>query len=75
MKGKILTAIERMAVEELRDRVRDKDTYMKLSVLILLDMGKGYKEIAMILGIGKGTITNCRGKFEGDGLAKYLDKN
>lgn len=75
MQGKILTSIERIAVEELRERVRDKDTYMKLSVLILLDMGKGYEEIAIILGIGKGTITNCRQKFESEGLAKYLDKH
>lgn len=64
-----------MRVEELRGNTRDKDAYMKLSVLILLDMGKSYEEIAVILGIGKGTITNSRQKYERDGLANYLDKN
>ena len=42
-------------VEELRGNTRDKFAYMKLSVLILLDMGKDYDEIVAILGIGRGT--------------------
>ncbi|MBK7939785.1 MAG: helix-turn-helix domain-containing protein [Lewinellaceae bacterium] len=48
---------------------------MKLSVLILLDMRKDYDEIELILGIGRGTITNCRHKYDKDGLDKYLDRH
>ena len=48
---------------------------MKLTVPILMDMGKGYDEIEAILGIGRGSIRNCRKKFETEGLDKYLDKN
>lgn len=75
MFGQFLTPEARVVVEELRGNTRDKGAYMKLSVLILLDMGKGYDEIELILGIGRGTITNCRQKYEKDGLDKYLDRH
>jgi transposase len=75
MFGQFLTSEARLAIEELRGNTRDKGAYMKLSVLILLDMGKGYDEIELILGIGRGSITNCRQKYEADGLAKYLDRH
>lgn len=64
-----------MVIEEMRGNTRDKGAYMKLSVLILLDMGKDYDEIELILGIGRGTITNCRHKYDKDGLDKYLDRH
>lgn len=70
-----LTPTDRAFVEELRGSTRDKGAYMKLTVLILLDMGKSYDEIEAILGIGRGSISNCRKKFESEGLDKYLDKN
>ena len=66
---------ERLFVEELRTSTRDKGAYMKLSVLILLDMDKGYDEIEAILGIGRGLISNCRKKYESEGLDKYLDRH
>lgn len=75
MFGHLLTPEERLFVDELRDNTRDKGTYMKLSVLILLDMDKGYDEIQAILGIGRGSISNCRKKYESDGLEKYLDRH
>jgi hypothetical protein len=56
MFGHFLTSEERVFVEELRSNTRDKGTYMKLSVLILLDMDKGYDEIEAILGIGRGSF-------------------
>ena len=73
MERKFLSKIERAFVEELRANTRDKSAYMKLSVLILLDMDEGYERIAEILGIGLGTVSNCRAKFEKEGLNKYLD--
>lgn len=75
MFGHLLTSEERLVVEELRGNTRDKGAYMKLSVLILLDMDKGYDEIEAILGIGRGSISNCRKKYESDGLDKYLDRH
>jgi transposase len=75
MFGNLLTPEERQFVEELRGNTRDKGAYMKLSVLILLDMDKGYDEIEAILGIGRGSISNCRKKYESEGLDKYLDRH
>ena len=75
MIGNLLSTEERVLVEELRGNTRDKGAYMKLSVLILLDMGKGYDEIEAILGIGRGSITNCVQKHRSDGLPKYSDRH
>lgn len=59
----------------MRSATSDKEAFQKLSVLILLDMGKRYEEISETLGIGLGTIGNCKKKFESDGLGPYLDKH
>jgi len=75
MFGNLLTPEERLFVEELRGNTRDKGAYMKLSVLILLDMDKGYDEIEAILGIGRGSISNCRKKYESEGLDRYLERH
>jgi transposase len=75
MSGKILSSSEKVIIEKLRGNTRDKFVYMKLSVLILLDMDKNYDEIVAILGIGRGSITNYLQKFQTDGLSKYLDQN
>ena len=75
MSGKVLSSSEKALVEELRGNTRDKFAYMKLSVLILLDMGKDYDEIVAILGIGRGTVSNCLQKFQSEGLDKYLNKH
>ena len=75
MFGQFLTPEARVVIEEMRGNTRNVGAYMKLSVLVLLDMGKSYDEIELILGIGRGTITNCRQKYEKDGLDKYLDRH
>ena len=62
MSRKFLSKIERAFVEELRANTRDKGAYMKLSVLVLLDMDKTYDEIAEALGLGLGTVSNCKNK-------------
>lgn len=67
--------LERVEVETMRASTRDKEAFQKLSVLILLDMGKKYEEIAETLGIGLGTIGNCKHKYQSDGLYSYLDKH
>lgn len=75
MSNRLLTPIERAFVEELRGNTRDKDAYMKLSVLVMLDEGKSYEEISVLLGLSRGSIANCRRKFGEEGLDKYLDKH
>jgi len=75
MSGKVLSSSEKALAEKLRRNTREKFAYMKLSVLILLDMGKDYDEIMGILGIGRGTVSNCLQKFQSEGLDKYLDKH
>lgn len=75
MKNALLTPMERLFVEELRGNTRDKNAYMKLSVLVMLDEGHTLSIISVALGIGLGTASNCKQKYERDGLDKYLDRN
>jgi transposase len=75
MKEQFLSKFDRFQVERMRASTRDKEAFQKLSVLILLDMGKKYAEIVETLGIGLGTIGSCKQKFESEGLTAYLDKN
>lgn len=67
--------MERLFVEELRGNTRDKNAYMKLSVLVMLDEGHTLSIISVALGIGLGTVSKCKQKYERDGLDKYLDRN
>ncbi|MBK8557258.1 MAG: hypothetical protein IPL65_16490 [Lewinellaceae bacterium] len=53
MERKFLSKIERAFVEQLRANTRNKAAYMKLSVLVLLDMNKTYEEIAETLGLAR----------------------
>jgi len=62
-------------VEEFRGNTRDKGSYMKLSVLVMLDEGLDYDTITILLGIGRGSITNYKQKYEAEGLDKYLDRH
>jgi transposase len=73
MKSNLLSQIDRAFVEEARGNTRDKRTYMKLSVLVMLDEGHTQMTVAVALGIGLGTVNNCKQKYEDDGLDKYLD--
>jgi len=75
MEQHFLDILGRVQVETMRASTRDKEAFQKLSVLILLDMGKKYEEIAETLGIGLGTIGNCKHKYQTDGLCSYLDKH
>lgn len=75
MKNHLLSIPERVFVEEARANTRDKGAYMKLSVLVMLDEGFTHELVAISLGIGLGTVHNCKKKYETDGLDKYLDKH
>lgn len=75
MKKRFLTAVDRAFVEEARSNTGDKLTYMKLSVLVLLDEGFGQMEISRLLGISLGTVNGCKTKYDSDGLDKFLDRH
>jgi transposase len=75
MKNKLLTVSERDYVERARDQTRDKASYMKLSVLVMLDEGHSQLVVATALGISDGTVYNCKAKYDREGLEKYLDRH
>lgn len=75
MRNQLLSPLERLFVEELRGNTRDKVAYMKLSVLVMLDEGATHETIAVFLGISSGTVSNCKKKYDQDGLDKYLDRH
>lgn len=75
MQGHLLKPQERKFIEEARKNTSDKKAYMKLSVLVLLDEGFSQEVVSTALGISLGTVSNCKQKYECDGLSKYLDKH
>lgn len=75
MKHHLLSIPERVFVEEARAKTGDKGAYMKLSVLVMLDEGFTQELVSISLGIGLGTVHNCKKKYETDGLNKYLDRH
>ena len=75
MQHHLLSIPERVFVEEARANTRDKVAYMKLSVLVMLDEGLSQETVSVLLGIGLGTVNNCKKKYDSDGLDKYLDRH
>lgn len=73
MTNRYLSPIDRAFVEEARGNTTNKVAYQKLSVLVMLDEGLTIETIAISLGIGKTTVSNCKEKYESVGLDKYLD--
>ena len=75
MANQFLTPALRTSVDSLRRTTREKEPYMKLSVLVMLDEGENFERIALILGISEGTVRNCKHKYEAEGFPKYLDRH
>ena len=75
MKNYLLSFPERAFVEEARANTQDKLAYMKLSVLVMLDEGVTQETIAVLLGIGSGTVNKCKKKYDSDGLDGFLDRH
>lgn len=73
--NQLLSPLARLFVEELRGNTRGKVAYMKLSVLVMLDEGVTHETIAVFLDILSGTASNCKKKYDQDGLDKYLDRH
>lgn len=75
MQNHLLSIPERVFVEEARANTRDKVAYMKLSVLVMLDEGLSQEMVSILLGIGLGTVNNCKKKYGSEGLDRYLDRH
>lgn len=72
MEFHLLHLADRASVEGLRAKASDKLTYIKLSVLVLLDEGLTQEMTAHLLGISAGTVNSYKQKYEQDGLSSYL---
>lgn len=75
MKNKLLSPLERLSVEDARSKTGDKTSYLKLSVLVMLDEGHTQETVSIALGMSLGTVNNCKQKYTEDGLERYLDKH
>lgn len=75
MKFHLLYPLDRASVEELRAKASGKLTYVKLSVLVLLDEGLTQEMTANLLGISAGTVNSYKQKYEQEGLSRYLTTN
>lgn len=55
-----LTKEEREKIEALRRQTKEKKSYVRLSVLIMLDAGFRQETIALSLGIDSDTVSNYK---------------
>jgi len=74
MKGKLLD-IELEILRKSQKKASDRISYIKVTVILLLDLGKSVKEIEMILGIDDSTIYRYIDDYNSVGLEKYLETN
>jgi hypothetical protein len=75
MKNYLLSVPERVFVQEARANTQDKGAYMKLSVLVMFEESLAYELVATALVVDIDTLENYRGKYEKEGLDKYLDRH
>jgi transposase len=68
-----LTTAEREQLRKFQRNFGDKLRYVRVTVILLLDMGKSVVEIGDYLGIDENTVYNYRKAFKEDGLDTYLE--
>ena len=59
----------------LQKSEKHKRNYVKITVLLMLHLGKSVEDITICLGITAGTVLNYEQKYEQLGIARYLDDN
>lgn len=72
MIGHLLSVEERLWAEKSRSGTPEKEAYVKLSVLIMLDEGMDHQVISTSLGISLRTVVNYKSKYNSEGLEGYL---
>ena len=66
---------ERKLLREIQRNEKDKRDYIKVTVLLRLDLGETPLKIALFLGIDDGTVYRHLETYQTKGLGKFLDNN
>lgn len=66
---------ERKLLREIQRNEKYKRDYVKVTVLLMLDLGEKPEKIALCLGIDDGTVYRHRNNYEAKGLDGYLENN
>ena len=67
-----LTVSERQHLRQLQKQRRDDDGYVKVTVILMLDAGRGLATVAQDLGLDETTVYRYVRAFADLGLEKYL---
>ncbi len=67
-----LTVSERQHLRQLQKQRRDDDGYVKVTVVLMLDAGRGLATVAQDLGLDETTVYRYVRAFADLGLEKYL---
>jgi transposase len=70
-----LSATDYSLLRELQQNEKHKRNYVKITVLLMLHLGKSAEEIGLCLGISAATVSNYEKKYEQLGLDSYLEDN
>ncbi len=66
---------ERKLLREIQRNEKYKRDYVKVTVLLMLDLGQSPQDIALFPGIAAGTIYRHLENYQTKGLDKYLENN
>lgn len=66
---------ERKLLREIQRSEKYKRDYVKVTVLLMLDLGETPQRIALFLGIDDGTVYRHLENYQSKGLDKYLENN
>ena len=66
---------ERKLLREIQRNEKYKRDYIKVTVLLMLDLGQSPADIALFLGIDDGTVYRHLDNYQTNGLDKYLENN
>ncbi len=66
---------ERELLREIQRNEKYKRDYVKVTVLLMLDLGEKPEQIALFLGIDDGTVYRHRLAYQAKGLDGYLENN
>ena len=66
---------ERKLLREIQRNEKFKRDYVKVTILLMLDLGETPSKIALFLGIDDGTVYRHLENYQTNGLDKFLDTN
>ena len=70
-----LSKNERKLLREIQRNEKYKRDYVKVTVLLMLDLGETPQKIGFFLGIDDGTVYRHLENYRTNGLDKYLGNN